>query len=166
MAMDAERNIEVQFRVETLGDEAFAAHVIKIKEPLATIRADVKDFEAVKRFMKTTAESRANIADNLRFLSRLAVNDGDYTQAIKTARLRSMRLMLINAGEEYKFAKLSCEYGFSVAQATFGGGSDIELTEDQKRRLESAKKRNASSNEVGFYDMNSDLRNIEIVRCA
>ena len=72
MAMDAERNIEVQFRVETLGDEAFAAHVIviKIKEPLATIRADVKDFEAVKRFMKTTAESRANIADNLRFLSR------------------------------------------------------------------------------------------------
>ena len=77
-----------------------------------------------------------------------------------------MRLMLINAGEEYKFAKLSCEYGFSVAQATFGGGSDIELTEDQKRRLESAKKRNASSNEVGFYDMNSDLRNIEIVCCA
>ena len=75
------------------------------------------------------------------------MNDGDYTQAIKTARLRSMRLMLINAGEEYKFAKLSCEYGFSVAQATFGGGSDIELTEDQKRRLESAKKRNASSNE-------------------
>ena len=72
MAMDAERNIEVQFRVETLGDEAFAAHVIviKIKEPLATIRADVKDFEAVKRFMKTTAESRANIADNLRFLPR------------------------------------------------------------------------------------------------
>ena len=69
------------------------------------------------------------------------MNDGDYTQAIKTARLRSMRLMLINAREEYKFAKLSCEYGFSVAQATFGGGSDIELTEDQKRRLESAKKR-------------------------
>ena len=94
------------------------------------------------------------------------MNDGDYTQAIKTARLRSMRLMLINAREEYKFAMLSCEYGFSVAQATFGGGSDIELTEDQKRRLESAKKRNASSNEVGFYDMNSDLRNIEIVRCA
>ena len=75
------------------------------------------------------------------------MNDGDYTQAIKTARLHSMRLMLINAREEYKFAKLSCEYGFSVAQATFGGGSDIELTEDQKRRLESAKKRNASSNE-------------------
>ena len=94
------------------------------------------------------------------------MNDGDYTQAIKTARLRSMRLMLINAREEYKFAKLSCEYGFSVAQATFGGGSDIELTEDQKRRLESANKRNASSNEVDFYDMNSDLRNIEILRCA
>ena len=94
------------------------------------------------------------------------MNDGDYTQAIKTARLRSMRLMLINAREEYKFANLSCEYGFSVAQATFGGVSDIELTEDQKRRLESAKKRNASSNEVGFYDMNSDLRNFKIVRCA
>ena len=94
------------------------------------------------------------------------MNDGDYTQAIKTARLRSMRLMLINAREEYKFAKLSCEYGFSVAQATFGGGSDIELTEDQKRRLESAKKRNASSNEVSLYDMNSDLRNFKIVRCA
>ena len=96
------------------------------------------------------------------------MNDGDYTQAIKTARLRSMRLMLINAREEYKFANLSCEYGFSVAQATYGGGSDVELTmtEDQKRRLESAKKRNASSNEVGFYDMNSDLRNFKIVRCA
>ena len=63
------------------------------------------------------------------------MNDGDYTQAIKTARLRSMRLMLINAREEYKFAKLSCEYGFSVAQATYGGGSDFELTGGSKEKI-------------------------------
>ena len=87
------------------------------------------------------------------------MNDGDYTQAIKTARLRSMRLMLLNAREEYKFAKLSCEYGFSVAQTTFGGGSDVDLMEDQKKRLESAKKRDVSGTEVG--SMNSYLRNIK-----
>ena len=48
--MDVVRNIERQFRIVTLDEVAFAAHLTSLKEPLKMIKQEVKDYEAIKQF--------------------------------------------------------------------------------------------------------------------
>ena len=64
--MDVERNIEQQFRVETLDEMAFAAHLTMLKEPLGMIKQEVKNYEAIKQFMSAMAMARGEAASNLR----------------------------------------------------------------------------------------------------
>ena len=64
--MDVERNIEQQFRVETLDNLAFAAHLISLMEPLGLIKKDVKNYEAIKQFMSAMAMARGEAASILR----------------------------------------------------------------------------------------------------
>ena len=45
---------------------------------------------------------------------------------------------MIKQREFYKYAKMACLHGFAVTQSVLGSSTEMDLTEDQKKRLENA----------------------------
>ena len=56
---------------------------------------------------------------------------------------------MIKQREFYKYAKMACLHGFAVTQSVLGSSTEMDLTEDQKKRLENAKKRSHDESESG-----------------
>ena len=54
---------------------------------------------------------------------------------------------MIKGREFYKYAKMACVHGFAVIQSVLGSSTEMDLTEDQKKRLENAKKRSHDESE-------------------
>ena len=69
-----------------------------------------------------------------RFVSQLPVAGEEFTLEIKNAKVRALRLALMKQREFYKYAKMACLHGFSVTQSVLGSGTEMDLTEDQKKR--------------------------------
>lgn len=143
--MSAERDTTKAFRVETLNDDQFSAHCNDLQAPLAQLSPNTKDYLSLKRILQFGIQWRSEAADNLRHAAQLKVTtnaaEGDFTTAYKASRLVKLRLNLCKARELYLYASIAATDGWEAALEILGESFDVDMSEEQKKKLESIRKK-------------------------
>ena len=143
--MAVEKDTSKVFRVEIMNDDQFSGHCNNLQSPMAQLNPNTKDFSSIKRILQFGIEWRAEAADNLRHCAQTQVtagaSAGEFSDAYKAGRLVKLRLNLCKARELYLYASIAATDGWEAALEILGESFDAVMSEDQKKKLESIRKK-------------------------